>query len=98
MDGVQTRLDGAIDKGYISKILRLALLAPALSTLSSQGERIRGAVGAAAADGLDGAAAAPTMTAVADPQRVPVAGGARPRMLRDAVKASEAFGFARFRQ
>jgi hypothetical protein len=42
MDGVQTRLDGAIDKGYISKILRLALLAPALSTLSSQGERIRG--------------------------------------------------------
>ena len=42
MDGVQTRLDGAIDKGYISKILRLALLAPALSTLSSQGERIKG--------------------------------------------------------
>jgi hypothetical protein len=30
-----------IDKGYVSKILRLALLAPALSTLSSQGERIR---------------------------------------------------------
>jgi hypothetical protein len=39
------------------------------------------------------------MTAVADPQRVPVAGGTRPRLLRDAVlKASEAFGFARFRQ
>jgi len=32
------------------------------------------------------------MTAVADPQRVLLAGGAR-----DAVKAFEAFGFARFR-